>query len=240
MGEYVERLMRLTQTGKGMVTMVKRIEWHRLLMEERNRISEELHDRVSHHLFGMVYAINSLRSDWNHLTEEQKLAQLLEIQEAATTAARELRAAIFRLSSRKTATTAWIKSIESFLARMARLNGVRIRFSAPAADASLTVQHQNALYRIIAEGVGNAIRHGSCTVVDVRLTLEPDQVKLSIVDDGVGFDPSSQKADRADAGFGLRNMRALAVSLAGKFEIVSSKGSGTRIHVWLPLSHARN
>ena len=59
-------------------------------------------------------------------------------------------------------------------------------------------------------------------------------------DDGVGFDPSSQKADRADAGFGLRNMRALAVSLAGKFEIVSSKGSGTRIHVWLPLSHARN
>jgi len=225
-----------TQTEKGMVTMVKRIEPNRLLIEERNRISAELHDRVSQHLYGVVYAIHALRSEWNRMGEDEKLQRLLEIQEAAATASRELRAAVFRLSSHPKGTTSWIESVKSFLDSQAKLYGVRIRFRAPLADCPLSARHQDALYRIIAEGVGNATRHGSCSVVNVRLTLEPGKVKLSIADDGIGFDIRKARADGADAGFGIRNMRALAASMGGEFEILSKKGSGTRLRVWLPLT----
>jgi len=220
--------------------MAMRIELKRLLTQERNRISEELHDRVSPHLFGMVYALHSLRHDWNDTEDERKLEQLQEIQEAAATALRELRAAIYRLSSRRSSTASWIGTVESFLSSQAKLNGVRIRFSAPESERPLSVNHQNVLYRIIAEGVGNAIRHGACSIVDIRLTLDPSFAKLSIVDNGTGFDALPQESDRADSGFGIRNMRALAMSMAGDFEIVSRKGSGTRIRVKLPLTDVRH
>ena len=70
--------------------MAIQIESKRLLIEERNRIAEELHDRVSQHLFGIIYAIHSMKCGWKDMTEEQKLEQMKEIQEAASSASGEL------------------------------------------------------------------------------------------------------------------------------------------------------
>lgn len=218
--------------------MAMQIELKHLLIEERNRISEELHDRVSAQLFSIVYAIDSLRHGWNDIEEERKLDQLLEIQKAAASASRELRAAIYRLSSQHNGRASWIGAVELLLSSQAKLNGVRIRFQGPETDCRLSVRHQNVLYRIISEGVSNAIRHGACSIVDVKLALDPDFVKLTIADNGTGFDLLPRDSDKFDSGFGIRNMRELAVSLAGRFEIESRRGRGTRIRVWLPLADA--
>jgi len=216
--------------------MTVQIESKQLLMEERCRIAEELHDRVSPHLFGIVYAIHAMNRDWNSLSEDGVRMQLDEIQKAAAMASRELRSAIFSLSMAGRHGSTWVAAVEAHLANQAKLNGVRIRFHAPEADGGLNESHRNALFRIIAEGVGNAIRHGACSIVDVRLTLEPGAVLLGIVDNGTGFDPRKQRlAAAADSGFGLSNMRALTASLGGAIEIDSRVGSGTRIRVRLPL-----
>jgi signal transduction histidine kinase len=222
-----------------MITMAIQIELQQLLIEERNRIAEELHDRVTHHLFGIVYAVHSMKRDWNGMTEERKVEQMLEIQEAAATASRELRVAINSLSSPKSSSASWIGTIESLLANQAKLNGVRIRFHAPGSDRQLSVNYQKALYRIISEGVGNAIRHGASSIVDVRLTLKQGAVQLTIVDNGIGFDVRSQR-NKTDSGIGISNMRALASSQGGTLEIDSREGSGTRILVWLPMADVNN
>jgi signal transduction histidine kinase len=216
--------------------MAIQIELEQLVIEERNRIAEELHDRISQHLFGIVYAAHSMKREWNGMTEERKLDQMEEIQVAAATASRELRAAIYSLSLPKSSSASWIGNIESHLANQAKLNGVRIRFHAPESDCGLSSHHQKALCRIISEGVGNAIRHGAGSIVDVRLTLKQSTVKLTIADNGTGFDVRSQNPNKTDSGFGICNMRALASSLGGTFEIESRAGSGSRILVWLPLA----
>lgn len=216
--------------------MTVQIELKHWLTEERNRIAEELHDRVSPHLFGIVYAIHAMHRDWNSLSEDGMRAQLAEIQQAAAMASRELRSAIYGLSMTERSGSTWIASVEAHLANQAKLNGVRIRFQAPESAACLNENHQHALFRMIAEGVGNAIRHGASSIVDVRITLEPGAVLLGIADNGSGFDPRLQRSrPAADSGFGLFNMRALTASLGGAIDIDSRVGSGTRIRVRLPL-----
>ncbi|MBM7563617.1 sensor histidine kinase [Paenibacillus sacheonensis] len=215
--------------------MAIQIELKRLLIEERNRIAEELHDRVSQHLFGIIYAIHSMSNGWKDMTDQQKLEQLKEIQGAASTASGELRATINCLSTSKNGNGTWIGIVESQLANQAKLNGVQIVFHAPKSGGLLSINHQKALYRVILEGVGNAIRHGASKCVIVDLTMKQGAVKLSIEDDGSGFDVRS-KLNKTGPGFGLCNMHALAVSLGGTFEIESKEGVGTRILLWLPLS----
>jgi signal transduction histidine kinase len=240
-GEHDERLgfshfMHTDPARKVMITMAIPIESEQLLFQERKRIAEELHDYVSQHLFGIVYAVHSMKRDWKGMTEERKLEQMQEIQEAAAAASRELRAAIYNLHSCQSCSASWIGTIQSHLANQAKLNGVRIRFHAPESDSGFSVNQQNALYRIISEGVGNAIRHGASSIVDVRLIIQHGAVNLRIVDNGTGFEMRSRKSNKTDSGFGISNMLALASSLGGTLEIDSREGCGTRILVWLPLA----
>ena len=219
--------------------MAIQIESKRLLIEERNRIAEELHDRVSQHLFGIIYAIHSMKCGWKDMTDEQKLEQMKEIQEAASSASGELRSTIHSLSSSKSGKAPWLGIIKSHLANQAKLNGISIDFQAAKSCSLLSINHQKALYRIILEGVGNAIRHGESSCVRVDLSLKQGAVKLMIEDNGFGFDVRS-KMNKTNTGFGLNNMNALAVSLGGTFDIESKVGGGTRILLWLPLADIVN
>ena len=207
-----------------------------VLFEERNRIAEELHDRICPHLFGIACAVHSVEQEWSALSEEQKLEQLREIQAAAATASREMRAAIYDLSAQEHGGSSWLRSMESLLTSLSKLNGVRIPFRGPDSDCRLSVHHRKALYRITAEAVGNAIRHGASSEVDVKLTILRSSVMLRISDNGKGFDACSRKPGRKDSGFGLRNMKLLASSLGGTLQIFSQPESGTRIVVRLPLA----
>ncbi|SDX11836.1 sensor histidine kinase [Paenibacillus sp. CF384] len=218
--------------------MAIQIESERFLIEERNRIAEELHDRVSQHLFGIIYAIQSMKNDCNGMNNDQTQEQMQEIQEAALAASRELRASIYNLSSRESDTngdTSWISMVKSHLANQAKLNGIQIHINAPDSDHRLSINHQRALYRMILEGVGNAIRHGGSSSVTIQLSVEKRIVRLSIEDNGRGFNPWLLKPSKPDSGYGIFNMRKLAASLGGKYEISSKQGSGTVIRVLLPL-----
>ncbi|CAI6087095.1 Signal transduction histidine-protein kinase/phosphatase DegS [Cohnella sp. JJ-181] len=207
-----------------------------VLFEERNRIAEEIHDRICPHLFGITYAVHSAEQDWSGMSSEQHLDLLREIQQAAAEATRELRKTIYDLSASEHGDASWLCGVESLLASQAKLSGVRIRFRPPAPDRRVTVHHQKALYRIIAEATGNAIRHGKCSAVDVRLTLRRCSATLKIWDNGKGFDCGATRLGNDDSGHGLRNMKTLAAALGGSLQIDSEEGRGTCIVARLPLS----
>lgn len=210
-----------------------------LLFEERNRIAEELHDRICPHLFGITYAVHSAEHEWDEMTSAQHLALLRDIQEAAAEATRELRKTIYDLSVSDHGDVSWLGGVESLLASQAKLSGVRIRFRPPAPDRRLSVHHQKALYRIIAEAAANAIRHGECSAIDIKLTLRPCSATLRISDNGKGFDCGAVLQQDEASGFGLRSMKTLAAALGGSLQIDSEEGAGTRIVARLPLSDVR-
>ena len=84
-------------------------------------------------------------------------------------------------------------------------------------------------YRILQECIHNALNHADATLIKIQISNpEPDQIKLSIKDDGVGFDPKE-----ADLGNGILNLKKRVLDLKGKFTLQSSPNQGTRIEVIL-------
>jgi two-component system, NarL family, sensor kinase len=88
------------------------------------------------------------------------------------------------------------------------------------------------LYRIAQEALQNALRHADASHIVLRLEAPPGRVRLTVQDDGRGFDTSG---DGSAGRFGLVGMRERARLLGGGFQIESSPGAGTRITADIPL-----
>jgi two-component system sensor histidine kinase UhpB len=84
------------------------------------------------------------------------------------------------------------------------------------------------------EMLTNALRHGKARWVRVVLQFERQQLRLTIEDDGRGFDPSADAA-----GYGMRSIRESIKQLGGHLDIDSSDGLGTRITITLPTRRWR-
>jgi two-component system sensor histidine kinase DegS len=87
------------------------------------------------------------------------------------------------------------------------------------------------LFRAIQELLGNAARHSQATLVKIMLDLGEDRVRVSVDDNGRGFDPDSILQSN---NLGLKLIRERAEMLGGSFEIDSNIGKGTRVSFAVP------
>jgi signal transduction histidine kinase len=106
----------------------------------------------------------------------------------------------------------------------------------PWLDASAALQ----VLRIVQEVLTNVLKHAGAHTVTLRTAVRRDEaghdwVRVTIEDDGRGFDPAAAQA--AGKGRGLRNLRGRAESLRGRLELDSGPG-GTAVRLDLPLAAA--
>lgn len=216
------------------------IENRLIITNEQNRIADEMHDSVSQSLFGIVYATHSLKQLWRKMSDSELEEQIGLIHESATNVAKELRITIYSLSSKKSGGPTWLGMVRSHLNSLSRLNNVEIQLQITGDDFSLPYPYHKALFRIISEATGNAIRHGAARSIQVELSLKPRWIRLSIVDNGKGFDTARLVSPSEDGagGLGMKNMQYLAQSLGGDFQLSSGLNEGTRILITIPVGVA--
>ena len=94
-------------------------------------------------------------------------------------------------------------------------------------------QEQNLL-RIAQEAVANSLQHASAKAIWVKLEAQNHLLRMSIRDDGRGFQPDA--APDSDGHFGLLGMRERAARIGGDLNLVSHPGEGTAIEVVLPMA----
>ena len=87
------------------------------------------------------------------------------------------------------------------------------------------------LFRIVQEGLRNAIKHSGAEEVSVHLAGGPAELALTIADNGAGFEPNIEERE----GLGLVSMRERLEPVAGTLRIRSRPGGGTRIEVTVPV-----
>ncbi|MBN1590700.1 MAG: PAS domain S-box protein [Pirellulales bacterium] len=109
----------------------------------------------------------------------------------------------------------------------------RVEFVCDSHFGRLDPLLENALYRIVQEGLNNATRHSGSEKVVISLREHESSILLEIKDWGSGFDVSTVGADR----FGLRGIRERARILGGEASIESSLGKGTSVTVRIPGTH---
>ena len=201
------------------------------IVEERNRLARELHDAVTQKLFGIVLATETVATLLDADPAKAR-AQLTRLRELAQEAMDELRSLIFELrpaalEAEGLATT--LRKHVDVLRRVFRREiGLRIGDVprlAPATDAEVL--------RIAQEALQNAIRHAHAERIDVQLGATDGRVRLTVTDDGVGFDPAAAKL-RARR-LGLTSMEERAEALGGRLEIRSEPGAGTTVELEVGL-----
>jgi signal transduction histidine kinase len=88
------------------------------------------------------------------------------------------------------------------------------------------------MFRAIQELLGNAARHSQATLIKVQLDMGNEALRVSVDDNGRGFDTASLKEGSS---LGLKLIRERAEMLGGNFEIDSTVGKGTRISFGVPV-----
>lgn len=233
--EYFQKLSFLSELSSVILErfQLEEVTDNFMLVEEQNRIANEMHDNVSQRLFGISCAIHSVKAKWQDMTHEQIMEQLDLINDTSNEAMKELRTCIYRLSSKKRGEKFFVLSLQKYLDEFSKLNSINIDFKIIGNPEELSGSIKKALYRIIHEATGNAVRHGKCSNLHISLQEGTAGVKLSIADDGVGFE-----LDRTNGidykGLGLSNMEGLVRMLNGRFNISSKPGNGTGIYIFIP------
>jgi signal transduction histidine kinase len=199
------------------------------VVEERQRLSRELHDSVTQALYGIsLYAEAAGRA----LTdgEMQPVANnLQEIRDTTQEALGEMRLLLFELRP------PLLQERGLAAALRARLQGVETRAGLVArfdcqSEERLSPEKEQELYRVAQEALNNVLKHAHAGHVDVNLAVANGDATLEVIDDGVGFESSYS----GGYGLGVRGMHERVERLGGTLRIDTSPGEGTHVHVEVP------
>jgi len=196
---------------------------------ERQLIAYEIHDGLAQQLAG---AIMQLETYWHQKDAKPQLAA--KAYDAAITMLRQGHFEVRRLISGvrpPILDESGIVAAVAHLVNEQRLqNGPKIEFHSDVSFHRLVPILENAIYRIVQEGLANACKHSRSEKVRVELIQCDDILRITIQDGGVGFDPAAVRDDR----FGLEGIRERARLLGGSMIAESTPGHGTWLTVELP------
>jgi signal transduction histidine kinase len=163
------------------------------------------------------------------LSGNQELAtrHLSEIRETAQESLCEMRLLVFELRLPLLKQEGLASALRARLEAVESRVGLETQFEAKV-EGRLSPEIEEGLYRIAQEALNNALRHAQAQSVTVELRQNGEFLRLTVIDDGAGFDPA---AAREQGGFGLRSMEERAARLGGALRVDSSPGQGSRVSV---------
>jgi signal transduction histidine kinase len=190
---------------------------------EQRRIGHDLHDGLGQHLTGIAFMSKLMeqRLASKAVPETEDARKIAGLVNKAIGWTRDLARGLAPVDLDRE------EGLDSALRQLTE--GTSELYGAPCRFESIGSAHFNNppvaihLYRIAQEALNNAIKHGRPHHVVVRLTRGGGEIRISVEDDGIGFDPIYVRS----GGMGLRIMRYRAKMISGKLEVRKREGGGT-------------
>jgi PAS domain S-box-containing protein len=220
------------KTLKESYEKIRRLSEHlqNIREEERTYMAREIHDELGGQL-------TVLKMDASWLNQalagggkpvKQRLRNLIHILNAMLKSVRRISS---QLRPSQLDNLGLIAAMEWHVKEFEKRSGVGLTFKRPKTELQITEALKNGLFRILQESLTNVARHSGAKHVDVELKQSGDELVLSIVDDGRGFDHEKAAEERT---LGILGMKERTITLGGSYEIISEPGKGTRVTVALP------
>jgi signal transduction histidine kinase len=223
---FQERAMRLEQE-QHFATQVA-------LAQERARIARELHDVVAHSVSVMVVQAGAARQVLLASPEQAREA-LLAVESTGREAMTELRSLLGVLSHDVSdlalAPQPGLDQLEPLLQRVQEA-GLPVELRIEGEARPLPVGVDLAAYRIVQEGLTNALKYAGMAHTEVVLDYREAELKVEILDDGLGERPG----DKQEQGRGLVGMRERVALYGGRLEAGPRLERGYAVRAWLPLA----
>lgn len=204
-----------------------------LLSDERNRIAKEMHDGLSQSLFSTSLELDICRK--RVLEDPEGVAKRLDrVQTILVRSLSELRRYIHDLRPLSLNTLGLVGALHQRLNEIADARGVSVRVYTEGDQRPLPPGVEAALYRVAQEAVTNIAKHAEAKHAIVILRFEAAVVRLTVEDDGRGFDLDAalDRVEREES-IGLKSMRERVQTEGGTFSITSGK-RGTTLKVEIP------
>lgn len=189
------------------------------VLDDRQRIARDLHDRVIQRLFAAGLAASSVATRLADTMSRNRLEQV--VRDLDDTIA-DLRSSIFQLQG-PSGTSLRKRVLDLCTAECETIDiASTVRFSGPV--DTIDAARAEEMLAVLREALSNIARHAHASTVDVTVTVDGG-IRLVIQDDGIGV----SGAKRPHSGHGLDNMAARARDLGGTFAIGPRRPAGTRL-----------
>ncbi|MEH1848936.1 MAG: sensor histidine kinase [Nostoc sp.] len=204
--------------------------------QERNRIARDIHDSLGHALTALNVQLQTAVLLWQ---QEPVRAEpfLQQARRLGVTAMQEVRKSVQALREDNRAEQSLTETIAAVVDDFRQGSGIETQMqiigqTAGKSNAPMSAAIVNALYRIVQEALTNIYKYARATAVTVEIETTSEIVRLSVVDNGCGFNRGSS----IGIGFGLQGMQERIAALGGTFTLETEPGRGCRIGVEVPLT----
>ena len=199
--------------------------------DERKRISRELHDETSQALTSLMLTMRVLAEDAPN--QEQKEA-LLVARDVAADILREVRDLAIELRPPLLDDLGLIAAIERYSKNFAERHGLDIELNISGPPAPVDGQIAVALYRIVQESLSNVVKHSGATAVVISTAFRPDELRVTIADNGRGISDADLVRARRENRLGLYGMQERVELLRGRLFIGKSALGGLELRIVIP------
>jgi signal transduction histidine kinase len=191
---------------------------------ERNRLARELHDTLAHTLSGLAVQLEAIKALWQKDNPQAKKG-LDEAIDTNRLGLNETRRALKALRAEPLEDLGLVLALSEMAHAAASRCGAQLEMRLPKVPLELNPNISQAFYRAAQEILENIVRHAEAKHILLQLENTHQEVKLTIRDDGSGFDPGTIKEDA----YGLQGLEERAALINGFCHIESQKGQGTII-----------
>lgn len=199
---------------------------------ERLRLTGALHDNFQQLLAGCMFLLGAAQGKVEKGDLAAAKGQLARLRASLNHTQAELRAALWGLTEEAEGPTALTELFKYAAGRLPQWEG-KVRFTVRGRERSVARKASGALLLIMVEAVGNALKHGQATQVDVVVDFADELLIFGVSDNGCGF---KAEGDQGLVGhLGLENMRKHAEGLGGTLTLSSMVGQGTTVTARIPL-----
>ncbi|WP_169086711.1 response regulator [Paenibacillus sp. PL91] len=201
---------------------IKRIE-ELTLLEERSRLSHELHDTIGHSLTSLIIGVESLRSTVPN-SQIERIDSLVGIAQHSLV---DIRKHLHQLSHAPFSHSL-SESLRQLTEEFMKSTGTTVKFRVIGSETLVMQKINFCLHRCLQESLTNAVRHGQASVISVQLHFDSQQLRLQIEDNGIGM-------EEIQFGFGLDGMKERLEQFHGTLSMHSGSGQGTFVICHIPL-----
>lgn len=204
------------------------------VQEERQRIAREFHDTLEQELAGLSLRLDAAATR----VSDGKARGLLEQQRKLLSRLQtETRDFVWDLRDPSRVDSPLPEALRSLLHHLQASTATPLRLTCTGSAEPLPPLVQHHLLRITREAVHNAIKYARASMIQVALDHDANHLRLTVTDDGNGFDVDA--ANALDGHFGIRGIKERVRKIGAELQIKSAPGSGTSVGLTLPAPAMR-
>jgi signal transduction histidine kinase len=207
----------------------------RIQEEARRALARDLHDTTLQRLSSISMAVDHVRQLLEH--EPGAASEELDrVQQLVTQASREARVLLFELRPIALETHGLGGALRTYVDQLQTGNAPYFHFEDGGFNERLPTDVEGTAFVVVQEAINNARKHAAADNIWIRLMPGEDDLRITVEDDGQGFDPSAvQENANREAHLGLLSMQERAELIGADIEIRSAPGQGGRIALRIPL-----